>query len=68
MLTTVTQLKARNALRNDVDLEALVWAIDCLNIGYLFLRSIHAADRRWDDAGRALITYYSTILPPMFCQ
>jgi TetR/AcrR family transcriptional regulator len=50
MLTTVTQLKARNALRNDVDLEALVWAIDCLNIGYLFLRSIHAADRRWDDA------------------
>jgi TetR/AcrR family transcriptional regulator len=50
MLTTVTQLKAKGALRKDVDLEALVWAIDCLNIGYLFLRSIHAADRKWDDA------------------
>lgn len=50
MLTTVRQLKANGALRKDVDLEALVWAIDCLNIGYLFLRSIHAADRKWDDA------------------
>jgi TetR/AcrR family transcriptional regulator len=50
MLTTVTELKAEGALRRDVDLEALVWAIDCLNIGYLFLRSIHAADRKWDDA------------------
>ena len=50
MLTTVRQLKTNGALRKDVDLEALVWAIDCLNIGYLFLRSIHAADRKWDDA------------------
>jgi AcrR family transcriptional regulator len=50
MLTTVRQLKTNDALRKDVDPEALVWAIDCLNIGYLFLRSIHAADRKWDDA------------------
>jgi AcrR family transcriptional regulator len=50
MLATVTHLKAKGALRKDVDLEALVWAIDCLNIGYLFLRNIHAADRKWDDA------------------
>jgi TetR/AcrR family transcriptional regulator len=49
MLATVTELKAEGALRKDVDLEALVWAIDCLNIGYLFLRNIHAADRKWDD-------------------
>lgn len=28
----------------------LVWAIDCLNIGYLFLRNLHAANRKWDDA------------------
>jgi len=50
MLATVTRLKAKGALRKDVDLEALVWAIDCLNIGYLFLRNLHAADRKWDDA------------------
>jgi TetR/AcrR family transcriptional regulator len=50
MLATVTELKAEGALRKDVDLEALVWAIDCLNIGYLFLRNIHAADGKWDDA------------------
>ena len=50
MLATVTQLKASGALRKDMDLEALVWAIDCLNIGYLFLSSIHAADRKWDEA------------------
>jgi len=50
MLATVTELKEEGALRKDVDLEALVWAIDCLNIGYLFLRNIHAADRKWDDA------------------
>ena len=50
MLATVTRLKAKGALRKDVDLEALVWAIDCLNIGYLFLSSIHAADRKWDEA------------------
>jgi TetR/AcrR family transcriptional regulator len=49
MLATVTELKAKGALRKDVDLEALVWAIDCLNIGYLFLRNIHAADRKWDE-------------------
>jgi hypothetical protein len=28
----------------------LVWAIDCLNIGDLFLRDIYATDRKWDDA------------------
>jgi TetR/AcrR family transcriptional regulator len=50
MLATVTRLKAEGALRKDVDLETLVWAIDCLNIGYLFLRNVHAADRKWDDA------------------
>jgi TetR/AcrR family transcriptional regulator len=50
MLATVTRLKTKGALRKDVDLEALVWAIDCLNIGYLFLSSIHAADRKWDEA------------------
>jgi TetR/AcrR family transcriptional regulator len=50
MLATVTHLKRKGALRKDVDLEALVWAIDCLNIGYLFLRNVHAADRKWDDA------------------
>jgi AcrR family transcriptional regulator len=51
MLATVARLKGRGALRADVDLESLVWAIDCLNIGYLFLRNVHAADRAWDDAG-----------------
>lgn len=50
MLATVTYLKSKGALRKDVNLEALVWAIDCLNIGYLFLRNVHAADRKWDDA------------------
>jgi TetR/AcrR family transcriptional regulator len=50
MMATVTRLKAKGALRKDVDLETLVWAIDCLNIGYLFLRNVHAADRKWDDA------------------
>jgi AcrR family transcriptional regulator len=50
MLATVAQLKAQGALREDIDLESLVWAIDCLNIGYLFLRNVHAADRAWDDA------------------
>jgi AcrR family transcriptional regulator len=50
MMATVNRLKAKGALRKDVDLEALVWAIDCLNIGYLFLRNVHAADRKWDDA------------------
>jgi len=50
MLATVSHLKSKGALRKDVDLEALVWAIDCLNIGYLFLRNLHAADRKWDDA------------------
>ena len=49
MLATVTHLKSKRALRKDVDLEALVWAIDCLNIGYLFLRNLHAANRKWDD-------------------
>jgi len=39
MMATVSRLKAKGALRKDVDLEALVWAIDCLNIGYLFLRN-----------------------------
>lgn len=50
MLATVARLKAQGALREDIDLESLVWAIDCLNIGYLFLRNVHAADRTWDDA------------------
>ena len=50
MLATVTHLKSKGALRKDVDLEALVWAIDCLNVGYLLLRNLHAADRKWDDA------------------
>lgn len=50
MLATVARLKAQGALRDDVNLESLVWAIDCLNIGYLFLRNVHAADRTWDDA------------------
>jgi TetR/AcrR family transcriptional regulator len=49
MLAAVTHLKAKGALRKDVDVEALVWAIDCLNIGYLFLRNLHAAHRKWDD-------------------
>jgi AcrR family transcriptional regulator len=50
MLGTVANLKRKGALRKDVDLQALVWAIDCLNIGYLFLRNVHAANRKWDDA------------------
>jgi TetR/AcrR family transcriptional regulator len=50
MMATVTRLKAKGSLREDIDLDALVWAIDCLNIGYLFLRNVHAADRKWDDA------------------
>jgi AcrR family transcriptional regulator len=50
MVEGLERLRARGAIRKDVDAELLARAIQSLNVGYFFTRYVFVPDREWDDA------------------
>jgi TetR/AcrR family transcriptional regulator len=49
MVASLEELKAKGAVRKNIDVEVIARAIHCLHVGYFLARYVFAPDRGWDD-------------------
>jgi TetR/AcrR family transcriptional regulator len=49
MVEGLEELKAKGAIRKNINVEVLARAIHCLHVGYFLARYLFAPDRDWDD-------------------